>query len=192
MTFVVFAVCREPTKYRHPSAGRKKTRQGQSLFTPSAKQRNAPERAHFAKAKNANCSYATVRSPAHDRHEPRRHIDRRSVPQCHHGSIRPTELRLALPRLWSRERADDRDVPLQAVAEGGCNVVTVHLMIWKNHVPVPKCGAEENSRTMSESYRMVDCAACLDCSWCDGTKKILDGFGDESDCGHCVEKDGKP
>lgn len=28
-----------------------------------------------------------------------------------------------MPRLWTRERADDRDVPLQAVAEGGGNVV---------------------------------------------------------------------
>ena len=173
MTFVVFAVCREPTKYRHPSAGRKKTRQGQSLFTPSAKQRNAPERAHFAKAKNANCSYATVRSPAHDRHEPRRHIDRRSVPQCHHGSIRPTELRLALPRLWPRERADDRDVPLQAVAEDGGNVLN-HLpedSVWKavgffegttlkpNGIETPlgswirQDGAEEAVKLINYSFR---------------------------------------
>lgn len=28
-----------------------------------------------------------------------------------------------MPRLWSRERADDRDVPLQAVAEAGGNVL---------------------------------------------------------------------
>jgi hypothetical protein len=31
--------------------------------------------------------------------------------------------RLALPRLWPRERADDRDVPLQALAETGGNVL---------------------------------------------------------------------
>jgi len=37
--------------------------------------------------------------------------------------------RLALPRLWPRERADDRDVPVQAVAERGGNVVTVRELI---------------------------------------------------------------
>jgi len=31
--------------------------------------------------------------------------------------------RLALPRLWPRERADDFDVPVQAVAERGGNVL---------------------------------------------------------------------
>lgn len=29
-----------------------------------------------------------------------------------------------MPRLWPRERADDRDVPVQAVAETGGNVLT--------------------------------------------------------------------
>lgn len=132
-------------------------------------------------------------------------VGRRRRSLCQVGEIRKVFPRRAgwavciqMPCLWAnddallRQHLHESDVPVQAVAEAGGNVVTVHLMIWKNHVPVPKCGAEENSRTMSESYRMVDCAACLDCSWCDGTKKILDGFGDESDCGHCVEKDGKP
>jgi len=38
--------------------------------------------------------------------------------------------RLALPRLWPRERADDRDVPLlQAVAERGGNVLTYVILV---------------------------------------------------------------
>jgi len=66
--------------------------------------------------------------------------------------------------------------------------MSVHLLIWKNHVPGPKCGSDENSRTMSESLRMVDCADCLDCSWCDGSGRISDGYGESQVCGHC---DGK-
>lgn len=34
-----------------------------------------------------------------------------------------------MPRLWPRERADDRDVPVQALAEDGGNVMNVRELI---------------------------------------------------------------
>ena len=67
----------------------------------------------------------------------------------------------------------------------------IHLEVWEKHQLHPLCGdMTESSRTYSKTIFHVDCRACLDkynldCSWCDGTGKFGDGYGDLYRCGQC-------
>lgn len=76
--------------------------------------------------------------------------------------------RLALPRLWPRERADDGDLSVQAVAEDGGDVMRekkIHKRIrsiaFCKWIYMTKEGWDIHGFKTSDAWKNVTCKTCL-------------------------------